>query len=55
MMEYAEDNKEKSKTYKEKALEYLRLSKETDDVGLSDHYYNMYIEYTFKGDIHDGK
>lgn len=39
-----------TKSYYEKAKEYLRKSKETDDADLSDHYYKQYMEYLFKGD-----
>ncbi len=47
--------KDKTATsYEAKALEYLRKSKETDDMDLSDFYYKQYIEYTFKGDLKKG-
>lgn len=39
-----------TKSYYERAKEYLRKSKETDDADLSDHYYKQYMEYLFKGD-----
>lgn len=39
-----------TKSYYERAKDFLRKSKETNDADLSDHYYKQYMEYLFKGD-----